>query len=266
MGIAPGTRPADDPDEDIVTVENVTRYWHGAAPAFDRELDPDAAGLGRSAEEIRAWELHFRRVLGPPPCRVLDVGTGAGSLSLLLASLGYQVTACDAVERMLQFAATNAERAGLQVELHRALADDLPFDDGAFDAVTSKLVLWTLLEPERAVTEWMRVTGPGGRILAIDGWNVPPRAVLERARIRLNLGLFQLRGGQRRSHRAQLPLGEVGSIEAYRNVFVRAGLDRVLVEELRGIQVLTSRQRSLATRLVAPVYPQHLIEGRVPGR
>lgn len=209
MSLAPGACPAGNPADDVVSVENVTRYWHGAAPAFDRGLDPDAPGLGRSAEEIRAWELHLRRVIGPPPRRVLDVGTGAGSLSLLLASLGYEVTACDAVERMLEFTAAKVKRTGLRVDLHRALADDLLFEPGAFDAVASKLVVWTLLEPERAVAEWMRVTVPGGLILAIDGWNVPPRSVLEWARIRANDELFRFRGGQRRSHRAQLPLGEL---------------------------------------------------------
>jgi len=267
MSATSDARPLDDPgDDDVVSVDGVTRYWHGAAPAFDRALDPDAAGLGRSAEEVRAWELHFRRVIGPPPRCVLDVGTGAGSLSLLLASLGYEVTAVDAVGRMLECTAAKAERTGLRVDLHRALADDLPFEPAAFDAVTSKLVVWTLLEPERAVAEWMRVTRPGGRVLAIDGWNVPPRAALERTRIRVSDELLRFRGGQRRLRRAQLPLGEVSSIDAYRNVFVRAGLDRVLAEELRGIQVLTRQRRRVTTRLVSPVYPQYLIEGSVPGR
>jgi hypothetical protein len=122
-----------------------------------------------------------------------------------------------------------------------------------------------VLEPERAVTEWMRVTVPGGRILAIDGWNVPPRSALERVRVRVSDELLRFHGGQRIARRAQLPLGMVGSIEAYRNVFVRAGLDCVLVEELRGIQILSGRQRSFTSRWMKPVYPQFLIEGRVPG-
>ncbi len=199
------TQDFDTPD--VVSVESVTHYWHGAAAAFGRALDPETAGLGRSAEEVRAWELHFRRIIGPSTRRVLDVGTGAGSLALLLAVLGYEVTAVDAVERMLEFTAAKADSTGLSIDLHHALADDLPFEPASFDVVTSKLVVWTLLEPERAVAEWMRVTVPGGLIVAIDGWNVPPRSALERARIYASNAGLRCRGGLPRLRRAQLPLG-----------------------------------------------------------
>jgi hypothetical protein len=61
MSAAPGTHAVDT--SDIVSVEGVTRYWHGAAPAFDRALDPEIAGLGRPAEEIRAWSCTSARLV-----------------------------------------------------------------------------------------------------------------------------------------------------------------------------------------------------------
>jgi len=83
-----------------------------------------------------------------------------------MAQLGYEVTAVDAAAGMLAATAAKAEKLGVTVTLAQAHANSLPFEDGAFDAVTSRLLLWTLLEPEACVREWARCVKAGGKIVS----------------------------------------------------------------------------------------------------
>lgn len=253
----------------ILDLEEIQRYWHDAAPWYDGDLSgADYAGIARSPTELRAWELLLRRTIGPPPLRVLDVGTGTGKISILLSSLGYQVTAIDAVERMLDITRHKAEQAGLSITLIRALAADLPFETGSFDAVTSRLVLWTQPEPERTVAAWARVTRPGGRIITVESLHGQRKSASHWARHRMASAILRLRGKREGflddyERLAQLPLGRVYKPEAYRNVFIRAGLQRVLIEELHGIRALPRRRTPLCHRLWPRGTPI-LIEGTVP--
>ena len=48
-------------------------------------------------------------------------------------------------------------------------AQDMNFEDGSFDIVVSRDVLWNLPFPEKAYSEMVRVLRPGGRGLVIDG-------------------------------------------------------------------------------------------------
>ena len=65
---------------------------------------------------------------------------------------------------------------GVPTRLLRTPAEQLPFDDGSFDTVVSTLVLCTVADPGRAVSEVARVLRPGGRLLfcehvaARSGW------------------------------------------------------------------------------------------------
>jgi ubiquinone/menaquinone biosynthesis C-methylase UbiE len=88
-------------------------------------------------------------------------------MALLLAELGHDVTVIDLAEGMLAVARRRAETFGLAVEWRRGDAENQPFDEGSFDAVISRHVVWTLLEPERAARAWARVTRPGGLVVAI---------------------------------------------------------------------------------------------------
>jgi SAM-dependent methyltransferase len=54
------------------------------------------------------------------------------------------------------------------VELVNAPAEQLPFDDGQFDAAVSTLVLCTVDDQPRALAELRRVLKPGGRLLFIE--------------------------------------------------------------------------------------------------
>jgi len=97
--------------------------------------------------------------------RVLDVGCGTGRLTVALARAGAQVTGMDTNAARLTAAGRRAEEAGVRLTLVEAdMEEPLPFADGSFDAVTSRLSLMIPLDAVPTLRELGRVLGPGGRI------------------------------------------------------------------------------------------------------
>jgi ubiquinone/menaquinone biosynthesis C-methylase UbiE len=107
--------------------------------------------------------------------KILDVGTGMGFLALLFAEMGHEVIGLDLSEGMLEQAKRNAKNMGLKINFFHGDAENLSFEDGSFDLVVSKFLLWTLPKPSSAVREWKRVLKPDGRVFAIDGNWFDPR-------------------------------------------------------------------------------------------
>lgn len=100
--------------------------------------------------------------------RVLDAGCGSGRLTVELARAGAEVTGIDTSPERLEQARGRAEQAG--VELQLLLADfnePLPFLDGAFDAVTSRLALMAAGDPVATLRELARTLEPGGRLVTV---------------------------------------------------------------------------------------------------
>jgi SAM-dependent methyltransferase len=102
------------------------------------------------------------------PRRILDVGTGPGIMAFLLAGMGHRVMAIDLSEGMLRQARANAALLDLDLEFQQGDAENLAFPDCAFDGLVSRLVLWNLPNPGRAILEWCRVLRPGGVLLIVD--------------------------------------------------------------------------------------------------
>jgi SAM-dependent methyltransferase len=96
--------------------------------------------------------------------RVLDVGCGPGALTTeLVARLGpAAVTAVDPSEPFV--AAARERHPG--VEVQQAAAEDLPFEDDAFDAALAQLVVHFMADPVTGLREMARVTRPGGMVAA----------------------------------------------------------------------------------------------------
>lgn len=115
--------------------------------------------------EKKLWQQILGR-LGPGRLSVLDVGTGTGFLAIMLAEMGHRVTGLDWSDKMLAQARAKAEEAKLAVSFVEGDAEALPFGAGEFDAVVARHLLWTLTDPQRALSEWARVLKPGGMILA----------------------------------------------------------------------------------------------------
>ncbi len=96
--------------------------------------------------------------------RVLDVGCGPGALTAeLVMRLG--PAAVSAVDPSAPFVAAAQDRhPGVSVQ--RAAAEQLPFEDRAFDAALAQLVVHFMADPVAGLREMARVTRTGGVVAA----------------------------------------------------------------------------------------------------
>ena len=101
--------------------------------------------------------------------RVLDVGCGPGALTTeLVGRLGAEaVAAADPSEPFVE--AARRRHPGVEVAL--AGAEDLPFEDGTFDAALAQLVVSFMSDPVAGLSEMGRVTRAGG-IVAACVWDL----------------------------------------------------------------------------------------------
>jgi ubiquinone/menaquinone biosynthesis C-methylase UbiE len=102
---------------------------------------------------------------------VLDLGCGPGADALALAErVGEEgkVSAVDSSSVMISYARKRIGDSTANIELKVADAHDLPFPSNHFDACRADRVFQHLSDPYKALSEMLRVTKPGGRIVAVD--------------------------------------------------------------------------------------------------
>jgi len=99
-----------------------------------------------------------------PGARVLDVAAGNGNATLAFARRGGQVTSSDYVDTLLAHGRERARAEGLDIAFELADAENLPFGDGAYDAVVSTFGVMFTPDQQRAASELARVCRSGGRI------------------------------------------------------------------------------------------------------
>ncbi len=96
--------------------------------------------------------------------RLLDVAAGNGNVSLAAARRYCDVTSTDYVEELLVRGKQRADAEGLAVVFQVADVEDLPFDDGAYDVVTSSFGVMFAPNQEQSARELARVCRSGGKI------------------------------------------------------------------------------------------------------
>ncbi len=139
--------------------ERPAAVWSAGGAAYDRI----SAGIADSLE-------HCVLRLDPKPGeRILDLATGTGWTSRLVARRGATVVGIDIASELVDAARERAAAERLPIEYRIGDAEALPFDDGAFDAVVSTFGVMFASRPEVAAAELVRVTRKGGRI-ALTTW------------------------------------------------------------------------------------------------
>jgi demethylmenaquinone methyltransferase/2-methoxy-6-polyprenyl-1,4-benzoquinol methylase len=173
-----------------MTRANLDKRPGEVSAMFDRVADRydlmnDVLSLGQD----RWWRHIVARTVGARPGElVLDLAAGTGTSSRTFAADGATCVACDFSLGMLQVgarrqrsaqesrpaagAAGAAGRAG-QVRFVAGDALDLPFRDQAFDAVTISFGLRNVADPGAALSEMLRVTRPGGRLVVCEFGHLP---------------------------------------------------------------------------------------------
>ena len=103
-----------------------------------------------------------------PGQRLLDVGSGPGTITADLAGHVGHVTATEVTADALDLARAEADRRGVALEFAVADVHDLPFPDDAYDVVHAHQVLQHVADPVRALREMRRVCRPGGTVAVRD--------------------------------------------------------------------------------------------------
>ena len=148
--------------------EPVARSVFAGLPArYDRQ-----AYLLSFGQDRRWRRAVASRVAAERPRRVLDVATGPGGVAMAVAArTGADVVGVDLNEPMLR---AGAARHNGHFRVAVARADQLPFPDGSFDAITFSYLLRYVNDPAATVAEMARCLRTGGTLASLE-FCVPPR-------------------------------------------------------------------------------------------
>ena len=149
----------------------------------------DKAEVSMDTGEIELWDqIIFPKVIRKRQIRlirdaiertkhrkILDFGCGAGWLSKILSSEGYDVTGIDVSASLIRSARESCSKDSFIV----GDCMKLPFDDGVFDWIVGSAILHHL-DTDQALVECHRVASSGGILLLMEPNKLNPIAALGR--------------------------------------------------------------------------------------
>jgi demethylmenaquinone methyltransferase/2-methoxy-6-polyprenyl-1,4-benzoquinol methylase len=118
------------------------------------------------------------RIVCASPATVLDVATGTAGVALQLAERTQShVVGVDLTRNMLARGHENVAKAGLssRIQLVTGRAEQLPFSNAAFDALTFTYLLRYVDDPQATLCELARVVKPGGAVASLEFLEPPNR-------------------------------------------------------------------------------------------
>jgi len=135
-------------------------------PTYDRY-----ARLLSFGQDPRWRRFLVSKVDPGPGDTVLDVATGTAAVAVeLVRRTGCRVVGLDQSAEMLETGRRRVAAAGLagRIELVEGRAEALPFEDGAFDALTFTYLLRYVEDPATTMSSLARVVRPGGTIAMLE--------------------------------------------------------------------------------------------------
>ena len=160
------TANEDPRDRDAAETARIRAIYERTADRYDRT----SGDGGRVIGDGRAWLASQARG------ETLEVGVGTGR-TLRWYPNAVRLTGIELSDAMLRIAVARVSATGRQADLRLGDATALPFADETFDTVTFCLVLCTIPDDARAITEAVRVLRPGGRIVAFEHTRSPNLAI-----------------------------------------------------------------------------------------
>ena len=134
-------------------------YGRIFAALYDRFLSgSEEAGLADRRHEL----------LGGARGRVLEIGAGTGLNLRHYPPSVEEVVFTEPEEPMARRLEQKLAGEALKASVVRAPAEALPFPDDSFDTAVATLVLCTVEDPERTLSEIARVLRPGGQFLFLE--------------------------------------------------------------------------------------------------
>jgi demethylmenaquinone methyltransferase/2-methoxy-6-polyprenyl-1,4-benzoquinol methylase len=162
----------------------VNDVFHSVARRYDLMNDLMSGGLHR------AWKDALVTAVNPPrpqrqsgarrrgahhhpaqPFALLDLAGGTGDVALRVAQAGgsgVHITVADINAEMLKVGRDRAVKAGSNIDFVEANAEELPFPDRSYDAVTIAFGIRNVPRIERALAEAHRVLKLGGHFLCLE--------------------------------------------------------------------------------------------------
>jgi demethylmenaquinone methyltransferase/2-methoxy-6-polyprenyl-1,4-benzoquinol methylase len=151
--------------------DEVAGMFDDVAPRYDRTNNLLSVG------NAPLWRAATTRAVAPKAGeRILDVAAGTGTSSASLSKTGATVVAVDISSGMIEVGRKRRKTIEFQV----ADAEQLPFDDDEFDAVTISFGLRNINDPRAALAEMYRVMKPGGRLVICE-FSTPPNGLFRGA-------------------------------------------------------------------------------------
>ena len=126
------------------------------ARLWERIVAP--ASVRRGADE------HRRKLLHGLGGRVIEVGAGHGTNFPYYPASVERVLAVEPEGRLRRRAERSARSASVPITVLDGVAEELPGEVGSFDAGVAALLLCTVPDPDRALSEFFRLIRPGGEL------------------------------------------------------------------------------------------------------
>ena len=145
--------------------QETVSYWDARAESSARERAGVLDGEGYSR-----WEAALLEILpkADGPLRVLDAGSGAGFLSVILSGMGHAPIGVDVSPAMVQFAYETAAARGRRIEFRIMDCAKMDFESESFDAIVCCELVPHLRDARQAWAEFKRVLKKDGRIIIFD--------------------------------------------------------------------------------------------------
>lgn len=144
--------------------ERIANYWNKRAKDFKNQSIVEMQN-----ERYEEWlEIITSQLPQGESLKVLDIGTGAGYMAMLLASQGHSVTGVDLCQEMIAAAKEAAAALDLKIDFQQQDAEKLQFPAESFDVIITRNLTWTLPNLDKDYLLWFSFLKPGGVLMNFD--------------------------------------------------------------------------------------------------